>query len=290
MKYLFEYTDTLNSPFEAFCYDTSKEKFPVEAHWHYFVEAVFMLKGSAVITYNGKTYTLNESQMMFFHSQAIHSFDKNTDEDIRYLVIQFDINKLHNIDAHTPKFNTLFRSASMDDSLPLIFTQDNFPDFDLEHFFFRCLSECDGKQYGYYYYMQHSISLFLLEILRYWKSCGFSVETESYGYDDSFSIHQILEYIDAHSHENIQVNDLAQMCHMSYSYFAKSFHKLYGQSCKSYIEFIRLNKAENYLLFTNYDLNFISSETGFSDCSHLIRIFKRKYGITPKQFRLKYKK
>ena len=225
-----------------------------------------------------------------FLESSIHSFDKTTEEDIRYLVIQFDINKLNNIDSHMPKFSSLFRSASMDDTLPLILTQADLPEFELEKFFYRCLAECDGKQYGYYYYMQHNISLFLLEILRFWKRCGFSVENESYGSEDSFSIHQILEYIDAHSHENIQVNDLAQMCHMSYSYFAKSFHKLYGQSCKSYIEFIRLNKAENYLLFTNYDLNFISSETGFSDCSHLIRIFKRKYGITPKQFRLKYKK
>ena len=174
-----------------------------------------MLSGSAIITYNGKSYTLNESQMMFFHSQAIHSFDKNIDEDIRYLVIQFDINKLNNVDTHMPKFNSLFRSASMDDSLPLIFNKSDFPDFDIEKFFFRCLAEADGKQYGYYYYMQHNISLFLLEILRFWKKCGFSVENEAYGIDDSFSIHKILEYIDEHSHENIQVNDLAQMCHKS---------------------------------------------------------------------------
>ncbi|MGN1090834.1 MAG: helix-turn-helix domain-containing protein [Huintestinicola sp.] len=46
-------------------------------------------------------------------------------------------------------------------------------------------------------------------------------------------------------------------------------------------------KAEELLLFTDYDLNYISQETGFSDCSHLIKSFKKYRGITPKQFRMK---
>ena len=73
---------------------------------------------------------------------------------------------------------------------------------------------------------------------------------------------------------------------MSYSYFAKKFHELYGQSYKDYIEFIKLSKVKALLLFTNFDLNYISQETVFSDCSHLIRTFRKKTGITPKQFRI----
>lgn len=90
----------------------------------------------------------------------------------------------------------------------------------------------------------------------------------------------ILVYIDRHSQENINIEELAHKYNMSYSYFAKLFLKHYGQSCKQYIEFIRLNKVENLLLFTDYDLNFIATETGFADCSHLIRTFKKRYQIT----------
>ena len=84
----------------------------------------------------------------------------------------------------------------------------------------------------------------------------------------------ILVYLDRHSQENINIEALAHKYNMSYSYFAKLFLKHYGQSCKQYIEFIRLNKVENLLLFTDYDLNYIAAETGFADCSHLIRTFK----------------
>ena len=72
---------------------------------------------------------------------------------------------------------------------------------------------------------------------------------------------------------------------MSYSYFAKLFRETYNQSCKEYIEFTRINKAADLLLFTNQDLTYISQETGFADCSHLIRSFKEKYGVSPHQYR-----
>ena len=75
------------------------------------------------------------------------------------------------------------------------------------------------------------------------------------------------------------------MCNMSYSYFAKNFKQYYGRSCKEYIEFIRVSKAADLLLFTDFDLSYISQETGFSDSSHLIKIFRKWKGVTPKQFK-----
>ena len=72
---------------------------------------------------------------------------------------------------------------------------------------------------------------------------------------------------------------------MSYSYFAKLFRETYNQSSKEYIELTRINKATDLLLFTNQDLTYISQETGFADCSHLIRTFKKWKGMTPKQWK-----
>lgn len=74
---------------------------------------------------------------------------------------------------------------------------------------------------------------------------------------------------------------------MSYSHFAKLFRENYGRSCKEYITYIRLNKAQDLLLHTDYDLNYIALETGFFDCSHFIRKYKKWRGVTPKQERMK---
>lgn len=51
--------------------------------------------------------------------------------------------------------------------------------------------------------------------------------------------------------------------------------------CKEYIERMKLFKAEEYLLFTDFDLFTISKKTGFSDQSHFIRCFKKFRGMPP---------
>ena len=83
-----------------------------------------------------------------------------------------------------------------------------------------------------------------------------------------------------------EVQQLAEMCHMSYSNFARLFRENYGRSCKEYIKYIRLNKAQDLLLNSDYDLDYIAQETGFFDCSHFIRTYKKWRGITPKQERM----
>ena len=76
---------------------------------------------------------------------------------------------------------------------------------------------------------------------------------------------------------------------MSYSYFAKKFLSVYGKTCKEYIEELRLYKVEEFLMFTDFDMNYIAQETGFTDCSHMIKSFKKGREITPKQFRILHK-
>ena len=48
-------------------------------------------------------------------------------------------------------------------------------------------------------------------------------------------------------------------------------------------------RVEQLLLFTDYDLSRISEMTGYADCSHMIKNFKRIMEITPGQYRLKKK-
>lgn len=288
MKYLFEYNDMLNAPVEAFLFDTQTMPFPVESHWHYFIEIIYMLEGTACFTRNEETHILHPGEMIFLPPQAVHSIYTTRPQPLKYIVLKFDGNRLNLSGSYLPKISSVFRSTSKNLKLPITFSQQDFANFSLHDFFWDCVREMSEKQYGYDSYLYASISQLMIHMLRIWREHGFSQESDSIEKNEDFSIHDVLMYIDSHSHENIRVEDLARMCNMSYSYFAKTFHTLYGQSCKEYIEFVRLSKVENLLLFTNYDLNYISNETGFADCSHLIRVFKRKYHVTPKQYRLQH--
>ncbi len=73
MNELFECSDTLNSPMEAFPYDTRKDTFPVESHWHYFMEIVFVTEGSIITICNDSHYTMKPGDMILITPQSIHS-------------------------------------------------------------------------------------------------------------------------------------------------------------------------------------------------------------------------
>ena len=138
--------------------------------------------------------------------------------------------------------------------------------------------------YGSNQLIQTKIIDLLIEIIRFWIRSGFLMENASYHEEDN-NIYTITEFIDKHLDAGLTVPDVAKACNMSYSYFAKKFPAVYGKTCKEYMEEMRLYKVEEFLLFTNFDLNYIAQETGFSDCSHMIKSFKKRHGITPKKYR-----
>ena len=290
MNNFFEYSDILNSPIEAFYCTNENFKTPFESHWHYFVELIYVFKGKMNITSNEHNYSISEGELILLPPQAIHSIDNaNSGRDFKFCCIKFNINKIQLVGNYLPNINNQLRKIAQLKNPLFIFSNDNLENIDLAALFTEIVNEAENVHYGYNSYIYSLLAGLIVKMFRYWYVNGILGTTESVLETDEYSLQNILIYIDEHSSENINIEELARMCNMSYSYFAKIFRRQFGQSCKQYIEFIRLSKVENLLLFTDMDLTSIASETGFSDCSHLIRSFKKRYNDTPKQFRLMHK-
>lgn len=292
MQYLFEYSDTLNRPYEAFVFDASRTNFPVRSHWHYYTEIIYMRTGRAMVECDGTTYVLEEGDMIIFYPEAVHAIYSAKGLPIIFEGLKFDANALHAPSSYTPRINRILQKARSDKNLPVIFREEKIRNLNIERYFKTCREELREKKYGYNIILHNTISELLLNIIRLWDEKGFdlqilAIEPEQYAKE---SIRSIAAYIDEHSGEPLRVEELAEKCAMSYSFFAKSFHELYGKSCKEYIEEIRIVKAEDMLLFTSQNLSWIAQETGFSDSSHLIKTFTRYKGITPKQYRMQHQK
>lgn len=286
MKYLFEYSDKLNQPVEVFEFNTEHNSFPIRPHWHYFCEILYMLEGTALISCDDRDYTLEVGDMIFIHPQVIHSIYSKNSCQLKYLVMKFDINQMNFSNNYTPKLSNIFKKAKEDLCASVYFSKNRLENVNAEKLFRDCITELKWQCYGYDLIVNSYICKLMIELVRIWRDNGFSTDNVLVNNDEDTSIHSITEYIDEHSDEPLKVEDMAAKCNMSYSYFAKNFKEIYGQSCKEYMEFVKVSKAENLLLFTSFDLSYISQETGFSDCSHLIKVFKKHKGITPKQFRI----
>lgn len=72
----------------------------------------------------------------------------------------------------------------------------------------------------------------------------------------------------------------------SYSYIAKCVRLFYGKSVTEYINDIRLEGAKAQLREGELSVMEISNACGFPSCNWFHKCFKRKYGQTPKAFRL----
>ncbi len=285
MQHFFEYIDTLNSPYEAFLCDTSAMEFPIRPHFHYFMEMIYMLEGVSRVECDGENYIVEPGDLILFHPESVHAIYTATGGQLKYGVIKFDVNKLYTENSYAPKLRTILEGAAKSEKADIFFKKAQLQGFGVEEIFEACRRELKYRNYGYDIIVHNQICFLLVYLIRLWREKGFDTDAAVSHPLDTYSIRGITAYIDEHSDEQLKVEDLAEMCNMSYSCFAKNFRRYYGRSCKEYIEFIRISKASDLLLFTDFDLNYISQETGFSDSSHLIKIFKKWKGVTPKQFK-----
>lgn len=286
MNYLFEKTDSLNTPIECFIFDASKENFPVRPHWHYFCEVIYILEGCANMQCNDAVYSLQENDMILFHPKTIHSITASNIKPLKYAVLKFDINKFNISSPYAPKLRTIFKQAEQQ-QMNIYFSDEQADSINAPILFQNCLKEMNERYYGYDLMLQNHIYTLLMNVVRHWLKHGLVIQMDTT--DSNYDIDSITEYIDTCMGEELRVADIAAKCNMSYSNFAKKFQENYGMSCKEYIERMRIFKVEEFLLFTDHPLSYICQETGFSDCSHLIKSFKHYRGITPKQFKLSHK-
>ena len=288
MQSVFEYSDILNAPVDVFHFDTEILKpFPVETHMHYYAEFLVVTQGKATITVNNSSYIVNKGELIVIPPQAMHSIFKYGDEHLVFRGLKVNLAWVGVSGTYIPRLDRFFLNLGKLDNVTYKFNEDMLYGFDLRKFYEHILKEMTTKNYGYDSLVNASIQEFIINILRAYKQMGVTEQIKPVSNSTHYAIEEILSYIDSNSAYDLRVSDIAEKCNMSYSYFAKSFKEIYGQSCKEYIEKIRLNKAEKLLKFTDMDIAQISQETGFSDSSHLIKCFRNKYNITPKQFRMK---
>lgn len=273
---LFEYIDTMNQPYDIFCTDSVHSPL----HWHYYSEILYIYSGSIQIECNNKSMILEKGDLCYFYPLQLHSVKPapTCNETVNYAVIKFNMQTLSIPKAYLQTMYDSFVHRNSDEDFCLLVHQNEKIPLIVNNI----LEEYQSKKSMHMLAVRSGIYILLIEIAR-------NIDKKHNNYpkkaEQSLSFYHILEYIDAHSAEPLEVQVLADMCHLSYSHFAKLFRENYGRSCKEYIEYIRMNKAQDLLLNSNFDINYIAQETGFYDCSHFIRQYKKWRGITPKQER-----
>ena len=99
------------------------------------------------------------------------------------------------------------------------------------------------------------------------------------------TLQKVLDDIHENFAEIHSVNDILTSHFLSSATLTRWFRKYLHSSPREYLESVRLSNAA-VLLSNGYSVTDACMRSGFSDCSHFIVLFKKKFGETP----LKYKK
>ena len=99
-------------------------------------------------------------------------------------------------------------------------------------------------------------------------------------------IRDVLMYVDQQLPQLQTVQEIAEHFHVSVPYLSHLFHQSVGTPLKPYIQIKKIAIAK-HLLDQGQSVTFACYESGFSDCSYFIRIFRKHVGVTPFRYRTK---
>lgn len=85
--------------------------------------------------------------------------------------------------------------------------------------------------------------------------------------------------------ESLDMEQLARDLPMGYSVFRKNFKLITGQSPHQYHQALRLERAKELLESTILNIDEIADQTGFDSIYYFSKLFKKKMGVSPKQYR-----
>ncbi|OUM94122.1 MAG: hypothetical protein A9Z00_00370 [Thermobacillus sp. ZCTH02-B1] len=93
------------------------------------------------------------------------------------------------------------------------------------------------------------------------------------------------EYIDAHLHENLGLEAVAQRFYYNPSYFSILFKQHAGMPFSEYLAQARMRKARELLLNTNLRVAEIACRVGYKDTKYFNKVFRKMFLCSPDEFR-----
>lgn len=250
-------------------------------HWHEDMEFLYIIKGELDYEVNGKKILLQKSDALFVNSRQMHHGTSHQGQDCEYACVLFH---------------------------PKLFSANKF----LYHHYFAPIVECFSLEYIHWAAGTERACLYISYIekinrLQEQNSPGYELQILSeitemwkYLYEDALPYlgmqtdspdssvmtqRKMVSYIYAHYMETISLDEIAEAGNVSRSQCCRIFRKYLQQSPADFLNSYRLEIARYLLKNTSYNITEIALSCGFNHLSYFSEIFKRKSGMTPREYR-----
>lgn len=253
-------------------------------HTHNYIEVIYMCSGSTRHIVNGEEVVLRQGELLFLNQKVTQEIYPAGENDI---AVNFII---------LPEF--------FDYGLKMMETEENL----LRDFIIDCLRGENGTN-GYLHFKvadilpvqnlvenliwtimhrqpnkrsinQATMGLLFLQLM----NCMDKLETDE-GSGRQKLIITVLSYIESHYRDG-ELSELAESLHYDVYWLSKEIKKRTGKTYTELLQAKRLGQAAYLLGTTSMSVMEAALAVGYDNISYFHRIFQKKYGCTPRAYRL----
>ena len=256
-------------------------------HTHNYIEVIYMCTGKTHHVINGNDVILKEGELLFLNQKAQQEIYPASKEDIavNFIILPefFDYGlRLMGEDKNLLKdfvIDCLKGDSQTADYLHFK-VADVVP---VQNLVENLIWTIWNKQPNRRSINQVTMGLLFLQLLNYIER----VETNSQNSSQKMMI-DVLGYIEEHYRDG-GLNQLAELLNYDVSFLSKEIKKITGRNYTDLVQEKRLNQAAYLLENTSMSVMDIGLAVGYDNLSYFHRIFQKRYGVTPRKYRIRIK-
>jgi len=126
--------------------------------------------------------------------------------------------------------------------------------------------------------------------VRGWKSLDSGLTNSYFSESEGIRMNEVFQYTLEHYAENITLNKIAEIAHITPHAFCKYFKKHTRKTYNTFLNEIRISEACKKIINSNHDgISTIAYSTGFNSPTNFNRVFRKTIGMSPRDYIREYK-
>ncbi|MBN2900037.1 MAG: helix-turn-helix transcriptional regulator [Clostridia bacterium] len=254
-----------------------------DLHWHEELQFTLVTSGRLTIRISNHTYDLNAGEAIFINRGLLH-MTTYLSTDGEYVSFNFP-EKILGFFAGSRMEQDYVLPYISDCSLSVVFFKEDVP---WQQEVIKNLKEIKHwEETGACFAKEYRIAVKISEI---WLTMIDNISQDSLAPQQSWvkkqnRIRIIIEYIHNHYAEDIKLDHIAESAHISAGECGRCFKSMLSITPYEYLLNYRINRSVELLNDTDHTVTEIATLVGFNHPSYYIQYFKKKMGVTPKQYR-----
>ena len=252
----------------------------VHVHWHEELEIISVKRGRGTVTVDKQALRIKEGEAIVVFPGQFHGISVEEGEVMEYenIIFQPQLLMASAGDLCTSEF--LLPLIEQAPERPVHMKEGMKAWKEFTEAIDRLDLLCSRKAYGYQLGVKGALFDMIWAILQSWKPKEGGRNERS-----REKIKLLLAYVGEHYGEKITVDEAAGICCYSSSHFMKYFKQYMGVPFIEYLNGYRLFKAAVLLLSSDDPITAVAQNCGFDNLSYFNRLFRKRYGCTPGEYR-----